>query len=62
MTQDFIELTMIPPDPHKAPFVEMRLVVPVRLTTDVWSTDGAGMIVDEFTSPPTPPHGPPYSA
>ena len=54
--QDFIELTMIPPDPAKAPFREMRLVVPVRLTTDPYSADGSmqGAVVDEFSTPSTP--------
>ena len=54
--QDFIELTMIPPDPAKAPFNEMRLVIPVRLTTDAYSADGShqAAIVD-FSPPSTPP-------
>ncbi|RPD62307.1 hypothetical protein L227DRAFT_544763 [Lentinus tigrinus ALCF2SS1-6] len=53
--KDFIEFTMIPPDPPKAPFAEMRLVVPIRLTTDAWSVDSlTPAIVDDFSAPPTP--------
>ncbi|KAI0755064.1 hypothetical protein C8Q80DRAFT_1117566 [Daedaleopsis nitida] len=54
--KDFVELTMLPPDPSKAPFNEMRLVIPIRLTTDSWSVEGLMQaIADEFTPPPTPP-------
>jgi hypothetical protein len=34
-------LSMIPPDVTKSPFDELRLVVPVRLTTDSYSNDGS---------------------
>ncbi len=57
MIKDFIELSMIPPDPVKCPFREMRLVIPIRLTTDPWSSDGymlAGADSD-FSAPSTPP-------
>jgi hypothetical protein len=35
-------LSMTPPDPTKCPFNDMRLVVPIRLTTDPWAHDGFG--------------------
>ncbi|KAF8173235.1 hypothetical protein K438DRAFT_1909026 [Mycena galopus ATCC 62051] len=38
--QDCILLTVSPPEGVKAPFLEVREVLPVRLTTDVW-TDAA---------------------
>lgn len=34
--KDYIVLTMTPPDPAKAPFRDLRQIVPVRLTTDPW--------------------------
>lgn len=40
--KDYLVLSMTPPDPAKTPFSELRQVVPVRLTTDSWSSDGAG--------------------
>jgi len=40
--KDYLVLSMTPPDPAKTPFNELRQVVPVRLTTDSWSSDGAG--------------------
>ena len=39
--KDYLVLSMTPPDPAKTPFNELRQVVPVRLTTDSWSSDGA---------------------
>lgn len=33
---------MNPPDPGKSPFSDVRLVVPVKLTTDPWSADDVG--------------------
>ncbi|OSD07311.1 hypothetical protein PYCCODRAFT_1359167 [Trametes coccinea BRFM310] len=56
MVKDFVELSMIPPDPSKAPFREMRLVIPIRLVTDPWSMDGLGLAVadSDFSNPPTP--------
>ena len=41
--QDYIVLSMTPSEPSKAPFRELRLIVPVRLTTDPWSKDGSGV-------------------
>jgi len=35
--KDCVVLSMIPPDPKKSPFKELRQMVPVRLTTDGWS-------------------------
>ncbi|KAJ3005395.1 hypothetical protein NUW54_g4356 [Trametes sanguinea] len=56
MVKDFVELSMVPPDPSKAPFREMRLVIPIRLVTDPWSMDGLGLAVadSDFSNPPTP--------
>lgn len=34
---------MTPHDPKKAGFAELRQVIPVRLTTDVWTADGRGI-------------------
>jgi hypothetical protein len=45
LQQDCIVLSMAPPDPIKSPFRELRLVVPVRLTTNPFTPDdgtGAG--------------------
>ncbi|KAI0770205.1 hypothetical protein C8Q74DRAFT_881395 [Fomes fomentarius] len=53
--KDFIEFTMAPPDPPKAPFSEMRLVVPIRLTTDPWSVDGLMQAITGDFSPPATP-------
>ena len=33
---------MHPPDPAKSPFSDLRLVVPIKLTTDPWSADEYG--------------------
>ncbi|OBZ71501.1 hypothetical protein A0H81_08642 [Grifola frondosa] len=41
------------PEPAKAPFGELRQVIPVRLTTDPWSDDG--MLPANFSASPTPP-------
>lgn len=46
---------MAPPDPPKAPFSEMRLVVPIRLTTDPWSVDGLTQAITGDFSPPATP-------
>ncbi|KAI0670876.1 hypothetical protein C8Q78DRAFT_1069600 [Trametes maxima] len=56
VVKDFVELSMLPPDPAKAPFKEMRLVIPIRLTTDPWSIDGFAPSIDEaeFSIPSTP--------
>ncbi|EJD01352.1 uncharacterized protein FOMMEDRAFT_169490 [Fomitiporia mediterranea MF3/22] len=40
--KDFIVLSMHPPDPAKSPFMDVRLVVPIKLTTDPWSADEYG--------------------
>lgn len=47
---------MIPPDPTKSPFSELRCVVPIRLTTDPWSSDntGAPFLQTEYSTPSTP--------
>jgi hypothetical protein len=34
---------MTPLDPQRAVFAELRQVIPVRLTTDVWTADGRGI-------------------
>jgi hypothetical protein len=38
--QDVISLTMVPPDPLKAHFDDLRLTVPIQLTTDPWNIEG----------------------
>ncbi|KAH8118425.1 hypothetical protein DFH11DRAFT_1723335 [Phellopilus nigrolimitatus] len=40
--KDFIVLSMHPEDPGKSPFSDARLVIPIKLTTDAWSTDEFG--------------------
>ncbi|KLO10909.1 hypothetical protein SCHPADRAFT_906442 [Schizopora paradoxa] len=35
--KDYILLSMTPTDPGKAPFMDMRLTIPIKLTTDSWS-------------------------
>ncbi|PCH40301.1 hypothetical protein WOLCODRAFT_67744 [Wolfiporia cocos MD-104 SS10] len=54
--KDFLVLSMTPPEPTKAPFNELRQVIPVRLTTDPWSADGARQIYadSEFSVPSSP--------
>ncbi|EIN12567.1 hypothetical protein PUNSTDRAFT_141238 [Punctularia strigosozonata HHB-11173 SS5] len=41
--KDYIVLTMTPPDPKQCPFRDLRLVIPVRLTTDIWDGMGDGL-------------------
>jgi len=41
--QDCILLTVAPPEGTKAPFVGIREVIPIRLTTDAWTEDGRGI-------------------
>ncbi|KAF7335710.1 hypothetical protein MVEN_02226500 [Mycena venus] len=41
--QDCILLTVEPPEGTNAPFVGIREVIPIRLTTDGWSEDGSGI-------------------
>ena len=43
LIQDFILFTVNPHDPKKSPFRDLRQVVPVRLTTDTWTMNGAGV-------------------
>jgi hypothetical protein len=40
--QDYLVLTMTPPDLSKSPFKELRMVVPIRLATNRWNNDGTG--------------------
>ena len=56
VSQDCIVLSMIPPDPNKSPFAELRCVVPIRMTTDPWNAEGTGapFIVSEYSTPSTP--------
>lgn len=42
--QDYLVLSMTPPDPNKCPFRDLRQVVSVRLTTDVWSGEEKGVV------------------
>ncbi|KAJ7283964.1 hypothetical protein C8J57DRAFT_1171957 [Mycena rebaudengoi] len=51
--QDCILLTVTPPDVTKSPFVGIREVVPVRLTTDKYTEDGRG--IPERVSIPSSP-------
>ncbi|KAF5315366.1 hypothetical protein D9619_007113 [Psilocybe cf. subviscida] len=55
--RDCIILTVTPPDPGKALFCDTRLAVPIRLTTEPWTPNGAGMGSEPpaFWDPPTPP-------
>ena len=39
--QDCVVLSITPPDAIKGPIGDLRHVVPVRIVTDPWSTDGA---------------------
>lgn len=41
--QDYLVLGVIPPDLSKSHFKELRTVVPIRLVTDRWNEDGAGL-------------------
>ncbi|KAI0917450.1 hypothetical protein AcW1_007354 [Taiwanofungus camphoratus] len=54
--KDCIVVTVTPPEPTKAPFSELRQVVPIRLTTDPWSNDGMGQgfTMADYSLPPTP--------
>lgn len=54
-SQDCIVLSVHPPDPAKCPFTELRTVVPVRLTTDGWGTEGNVLLAgSEYSIPSTP--------
>ena len=46
---------MQPPEPSKAPFNEMRSVIPICLTTDAGSVDNMEFAADQDWTPPTPP-------
>lgn len=51
-------MNVTPPDFTKAPFSELRQLIPIRLTTDAWSVHGNGMEAEyEYMGPPTPPEG-----
>lgn len=56
--KDCIVFTVTPLDPVKAPFSELRELIPVRLSTDQWIPNGAGIGVDHehLWDPPTPPN------
>ncbi|KAF9452907.1 hypothetical protein P691DRAFT_695890 [Macrolepiota fuliginosa MF-IS2] len=41
--KDCVVLSMSPPDPGKCPFRDFRLIVPIHLATNPWTTDGAGI-------------------
>ncbi|KAJ4482383.1 hypothetical protein J3R30DRAFT_3459026 [Lentinula aciculospora] len=41
--KDCILFSMTPHEAQKAPFSELRQVIPIRLTTDAWSSDGTGV-------------------
>jgi len=41
--KDCILFSMTPPEAQKAPFIELRQVIPIRLTTDPFSADGTGI-------------------
>ncbi|RDB14666.1 hypothetical protein Hypma_016341 [Hypsizygus marmoreus] len=47
--KDCILFSVTPPEPHRCPFHELREVIPVRLTTDVWTADGTGIGVRRRT-------------
>jgi len=54
--KDHIVLSMSPTDPIKGPFSELRQVIPIRLTTDAWSSDLSGDHYggSEYSDPPMP--------
>ncbi|KAG9315843.1 hypothetical protein JVU11DRAFT_3492 [Chiua virens] len=41
--RDYLVLTVMPLDLSKSAFKELRMVVPLRLVTDRWNVDGAGL-------------------
>ncbi|KAH7927817.1 hypothetical protein BV22DRAFT_1060350 [Leucogyrophana mollusca] len=51
--RDYMVLSVCPPDPVKAPFKELRQVVPIRLATDLWTEDGS--FLDAFGAQYGPP-------
>lgn len=38
-------LSIAPPDPGKSPFMDLRIVIPMKLTTDPWTGD---LAADEY--------------
>ncbi|CAA7262955.1 unnamed protein product [Cyclocybe aegerita] len=59
--KDCILFTVNPLDPSKSPFGEVREVIPVRLATEPWTPNGAGMgarresmLADGSPTPPSP--------
>ncbi|KAH8825435.1 hypothetical protein DL96DRAFT_1467234 [Flagelloscypha sp. PMI_526] len=56
--KDSVVFTMTPLEPHKCPWRELRIVVPIRLTTDAWSPlgvpAGGSLGVSEYSIPSTP--------
>jgi len=58
LIQDCIVFTVTPLDPVKAPFSELRELIPVRLSTDHWVPNGSGIGVghEHLWDSPTPPN------
>ncbi|KAF5360486.1 hypothetical protein D9756_005008 [Leucocoprinus leucothites] len=54
--KDCIVLSMTPPDPVQCPFRDFRLVVPIRLATNVWNADGNGTDIVNIRPPSTVLH------
>ncbi|TFK40766.1 hypothetical protein BDQ12DRAFT_679993 [Crucibulum laeve] len=57
--RDCILFTMTPLEPQRCPFMDLRQVIPVRLTTDPWTADGTGLgarnnAPSEYSIPSTP--------
>ncbi|KAF8903178.1 hypothetical protein CPB84DRAFT_1814790 [Gymnopilus junonius] len=57
--KDCLLFTINPTDPSKTPFAELREVIPIRLATEPWTPNGAGIggrpeSVLESPTPPTP--------
>ncbi|KAJ4465830.1 hypothetical protein C8J55DRAFT_440508 [Lentinula edodes] len=44
--KDFMLFSMTPPEAQQAPFSELRQVIPIQLTTDVWSSNGNSLGTD----------------
>jgi len=51
--QDFVVFSISPWDTTRAPFREMRQVLPVRLATDLWTEDGShiGFVSTAYSTP-----------
>lgn len=56
-------MSMLPLEGAKAPFKELRHVVPVRLATDPWANDGVGLPFApyDYAEPVTPEEAHPQS-